>query len=136
MVQRREQLRFPFEARHSFFVFEELFRQGLDRDLSSESRVTGLPDLPHPARAERGEDLVRAETRAGGETHIRAGKTPRPTARAAAPNRRSQVRSAAASAPSASARWRASKARRGTVPSEMSSLSASRCAAGMSSDRR
>ena len=65
MVQRGEQLRLPLEPLPPIFVFEELFRQHLDGDLSAESRVFRPVDLPHPARADRREDLVRAERVAG-----------------------------------------------------------------------
>jgi hypothetical protein len=65
VVQRGERLRFPFEAKPSLFIFEELFRQDLDRDVSREPRVPRPIDLSHPARAEGGDDLVRAEAGAG-----------------------------------------------------------------------
>ena len=44
--------------------------QGLDRDLAAEPAVTGSPDLPHPARAERREDFVGPETGAAGQRHV------------------------------------------------------------------
>src|SRR5476651_2357816 len=69
MVQRREQLRFTLEPRDLLLVIEEIFGQDLDRDFSSKSRVSGFVDLSHSARAKRREDLVRAELRAGGESH-------------------------------------------------------------------
>ena len=47
----------------------ELFREDLDRDLAGEPRIPRPPDLSHPARAERGQDLVRAESRSGLECH-------------------------------------------------------------------
>jgi len=65
VVQRGERLRFPFEAKPSLFIFEELFRQDLDRDVSREPRVPRPIDLAHSARAEGGDDLVRAEACAG-----------------------------------------------------------------------
>jgi hypothetical protein len=39
VIQRRQQLRFPFEAGDPFLVFEELFRQDLDRDLAAKTRT-------------------------------------------------------------------------------------------------
>ena len=51
--------RLALEPLPSLFTFEEFFRQDLDRDVSPEPRVLRPVDLPHPARAERGEDLVR-----------------------------------------------------------------------------
>ena len=43
--------------------------QDLDRDLAAEPRVFGAVDLAHSARAERREDLVRAETGAVSQRH-------------------------------------------------------------------
>ena len=75
----REQPRLPLEARSSLFTFKELFRQYLHRDVSIEARVPRPVDLSHPARAERREDLVRAEPRAGGERHFASGVQPTTT---------------------------------------------------------
>src|SRR5262249_59028278 len=44
-------------------------RQDLDRDRAAQPRVGRLVDLAHPARAERRDDLVRADANAGGEAH-------------------------------------------------------------------
>ena len=41
----------------------------LTRDRAIEPRVARLVDLAHPARAERREDLVGTQARAGGESH-------------------------------------------------------------------
>ena len=43
--------------------------QHLDRHVAAQAGVVGAVDLAHPARADRGDDLVRAEPRAGGERH-------------------------------------------------------------------
>ena len=44
-------------------------RKDFDRDLPIETRVAGAIDLAHAARAERGEDLVRAKPGSGVERH-------------------------------------------------------------------
>ncbi len=59
----------PGEARLRVGVSRERLGQGLDRDLPPEPAVTGAPDLPHPARAERREDDVGPETGAAGQRH-------------------------------------------------------------------
>jgi hypothetical protein len=58
----------PLEAGDAVLVLEELFRQDLDGDVPLELRVAGPVDLPHPPRAERGENLPGTETGAGCET--------------------------------------------------------------------
>ena len=45
-------------------------RQDLDRHLAREPRVPRPVDLPHPARAERRDDLVGTEARAGGKAQL------------------------------------------------------------------
>ena len=47
----------------------EVLRQHLDRDVALEPRVARAVDLAHAARAERRQDLVRAEALAGSEGH-------------------------------------------------------------------
>ena len=76
MIEARQSARFPLEAKPPLFVFEELLRQYLDRDVSREARVSRPVHLPHPARAERREDLVGAEVCAGGERHLDSGIQP------------------------------------------------------------
>ena len=61
MVQRGEGTRFPLETCYAVPVFEEFFRQDLQRDVAPELRVLRPVDLPHPARAERRDDLVGPE---------------------------------------------------------------------------
>ena len=70
MVQGRQRASLPFEARFSFFVFEEVSGQDLDGDVPSKPRVTGFPDLAHPSGPEETEHLVRAKTGPGGESHV------------------------------------------------------------------
>ena len=48
----------------------ERLGQDLDRDNAIETRVARFVDLAHAARAERRDDLVRAETGAGGKRHV------------------------------------------------------------------
>jgi hypothetical protein len=43
--------------------------QDLDGDFAAQPRIPGAIDLPHAARAQRREDLVRPETDAGGKCH-------------------------------------------------------------------
>jgi hypothetical protein len=68
MVQRGQQLRFPFEARPPLFTFQEISLDDLARDVATEARVPGPIHLPHPSRSKRREDLVRPETGARGST--------------------------------------------------------------------
>src|ERR1039457_2677322 len=70
-IQRRERLRFTLEAGDPLLVSEKFFRQDLDRYFPSKSRVTGLPYLAHPARAEWREDLVGAEASTRRQIHGR-----------------------------------------------------------------
>jgi len=64
VVQRRDRPRLLLEASQSLRVGDELRRQHLDRHLAPEPRVAGAVHLAHPARTDRGEDLVGAEARA------------------------------------------------------------------------
>ena len=70
MRKRRDRLRFALEPRQRVGIAGDGRGQDLDRDVPIELRVPRLPDLSHPARAERREDLVRPETRAPGEMGI------------------------------------------------------------------
>ena len=65
----RDRLRLPLEALADLGGFERCCGQDLDRDRAVEARVAGAIDLPHSARADRREDLVGAEARAGCEGH-------------------------------------------------------------------
>jgi hypothetical protein len=51
------------------FVLESIAvrSESLDGDAASEARVSRLPDFAHPTRAERCQDLVRSDPRAGGQ---------------------------------------------------------------------
>jgi hypothetical protein len=69
VVERREQLGFAAEARRAHRVVREGVRQDLERDFAAELRVAGAVDDAHAAGAERADDLVRAESGAGRESH-------------------------------------------------------------------
>ena len=69
MRERRDRLRLPLEAGERVGVGGEALREDLDRDVAVEPRVARPVDLPHPARAERRQDLVGSEARAGRKRH-------------------------------------------------------------------
>src|SRR5207244_943929 len=48
----------------------EVRRQHLHGDAAIEARVARAPNLPHPARTDARDDLVRAEPRAGSDGHV------------------------------------------------------------------
>src|SRR6185503_11445717 len=62
-------LRLALEARAQIGATCELRRQDLDGDAAVEPGVACAVDLPHPARAERRNDLVWTEARSWGEFH-------------------------------------------------------------------
>jgi hypothetical protein len=61
MVQGGERARFAIEARESIGILRQRGRQDLDRDFASELRVGRSINLAHPAGADLGGHLVRAE---------------------------------------------------------------------------
>ena len=67
MIERREDLCFPLEARHALGIERKGIGQDLDRDVTTESRVVGAIHLAHAAGANGGEDLIRPEASAQGE---------------------------------------------------------------------
>ena len=69
MIQRREHLRFALEAGEAIGIARERVRQDLQRDLAIQLRVARAIDLAHAAGAKRGQDLIRAEARSGGQRH-------------------------------------------------------------------
>ena len=71
VIELREELRFALEPGQPLLVRGERRRQHFDRDLALELRVGRAIDLAHPALAELGGDLVRAEATAGAD-HDRA----------------------------------------------------------------
>ena len=64
MRERGDGARFLLESRDGRRIGREPRRQNLDRDVAAEPRVARAIDLAHPARAERGENLVGPESRA------------------------------------------------------------------------
>ena len=70
MVERRKDLCFALEARQTVRILCEPVGQDFDRHLAPELRIAGAVDLAHPARAKGGQDLMRAETRTGGQGHV------------------------------------------------------------------
>src|SRR5258706_16428966 len=70
MVERRNRARLAFELCAQIRIARKLARQDLDRDGAIEPRVPRAVDLAHAARAERREDVVRAEARAGTQIHF------------------------------------------------------------------
>ena len=69
VAQRGERPRLLLEARDPLGVLAQLFRQHLDRHQAAELGVARPIHLTHAAGAERGGDLVVAETGAGLEGH-------------------------------------------------------------------
>ena len=65
MVERRGRTRFLLEAAQPIGIGTERRRQHLDRHLAPEPWIARAIDLPHPARAEGGLDLVRGEAGTG-----------------------------------------------------------------------
>ena len=63
MVEGAGGLRLLLEPAEPIRIGRRLRGQDLDRYLPPEPLVARAVDLPHPARAERAENLVRAETR-------------------------------------------------------------------------
>src|SRR5687767_15335280 len=72
MRERRDRLRLALEPGERVGIGRDGLRKYLDRDVPVELPIPSPVDLPHSARAERCEDLVRPETGPGGECH---GKT-------------------------------------------------------------
>ena len=65
MVQRRDRVGLALESRHRLGIVRKRLGKHLHRDLAIQLRVPRPVHLAHPARAERCEDLVRAEAGAG-----------------------------------------------------------------------
>ena len=65
----RDRLRLALEPLPQLRARREMLRQDLDRDRALEPRVSRLVDLPHPARADGRQDLVRPELRPRRERH-------------------------------------------------------------------
>jgi hypothetical protein len=70
VIQRRQRLGLAHEPRQPVRIAGEELGQDLDRDVAIEPRIAGRVDLAHAARAKRTANLVRTETRTGGERHL------------------------------------------------------------------
>jgi hypothetical protein len=70
MLERGNRASLALEPRAPLWIGRHVGRQHFDGDRAIEPRVAGRVDLAHPARAERRKDLVGAEARAGGESHV------------------------------------------------------------------
>jgi hypothetical protein len=71
MVQRGERFCFALEPREALRGVGEHIRENFDRHIPIQLPVPGAIDLAHPAGAEGGEDLVRAEASTGLKGHGR-----------------------------------------------------------------
>src|SRR6185295_18061438 len=71
MVEGRDGPRLQLEAPQAVWIGREAGRKHLDRDVASQARVPRPVHLAHRSGAERGQDLIRAETSAGGKQHGR-----------------------------------------------------------------
>ena len=69
VVERRRRPRLVQKTAQSLRIAAQLRPQYLERDRSPERRIDGLVDLAHPAGAEEAEDLVTADSAAGGQGH-------------------------------------------------------------------
>jgi hypothetical protein len=65
MIQRSSRTRFLLEAPKAIRIRAQRGWQHFDGDVSGESWIAGTIHLAHTTRAERAEDFVRTETRAG-----------------------------------------------------------------------
>ena len=67
MIERREHLGFATESRQAVRIIRDRREQHFDRDVAIQLAVASAVDLPHAAGPEVGEDLIRAEARAGSQ---------------------------------------------------------------------
>ena len=87
VVETRQDLRFPLEPGQAIRIVREFVRQDLERDLTVELRVGGLPDLAHPALADESGHLVVAEAGLRSHRHRSVGSIPRAQEAVHNPNR-------------------------------------------------
>src|SRR5437667_11834414 len=69
MIERRERLRFTREPGQAIGIAGERLGQDFHGDVAIERRIARAIDLAHTAGADRGEDFVRTEARAGAQAH-------------------------------------------------------------------
>jgi hypothetical protein len=67
MVQGGEEMRFPLKSRDPVSIINERGGEQLQGDVAAESSIAREIHLPHPARAELRDDLIRPENCAGRE---------------------------------------------------------------------
>jgi len=71
MRERGDRARLALEAGAQVGIARDFRRKDLDRDGAIEPRVPRAIDLAHAAAAQRGEDLVGAESSAGSQGHVK-----------------------------------------------------------------
>ena len=71
MIERGEELRFAFEARHALMILRELLRKNLDGDFAAEFLIARAIDFAHAACAERRDNFIRTQFGSGSKTHSR-----------------------------------------------------------------
>jgi len=69
MVERRQYLRFPLQAPEATRIVEKTIVQNLDGDVPIELRIPCPIHRSHPAGANGGNDLIRAQPSTGGKRH-------------------------------------------------------------------
>ena len=69
VVEGRDRLRLPLEPGEAVRIVRERVRQDLQRDLTVELSVGGLPDLAHAPFADEGGHIVVPEAGASGQGH-------------------------------------------------------------------
>ncbi len=65
MIERCKQARFAFEPRHTIGIRHELRGQQFQRHIAPQLGVARAIHFSHTARAQRGDDFVKSEFRAG-----------------------------------------------------------------------
>ncbi len=58
MIERREDLCFPLEAREPIRIVRKRVGQDLQRDITAELRIVGAVDFAHPSAANGPDDFV------------------------------------------------------------------------------
>src|SRR6266571_952443 len=69
MIERGGRFRLANETFHAIAMRSHFSRKNLQRDFTIEPRVSSQPYFAHPARTERGDYLVRAETHTRTNSH-------------------------------------------------------------------
>ncbi len=70
VIERGEHLRFAAEPREAIGITRDRWQQDFDRDVAIQLGVTSAKDFAHAACADRGEDFVGTEARAGSERQM------------------------------------------------------------------